>query len=121
MTTDIYSPAHGSQLEHAIVRALIAGLKDAGFEPVKVFDGGEYVQATTERQVLDAVFSVGVSTLHFSPRNDAYSWGTFGVLLVAGNERDIIGDCHRPRSDRDTPRKRFCEAVDEISDRFADA
>lgn len=83
-----------TKIERAIVTALVAELADADYVPVKVWDGGEYVEATSVAQVLDAVFGVDESTVHFAPRGAADNWGKRGVFLVCGNGEDLISDHH---------------------------
>lgn len=83
-----------SKIERAIVAALVDECSKAGFVPVKVWDGGEYVEATTLDAVIDAVFSVDESTVHFAPAGDLVRWGKFGVFLVCGNGEDLISDNH---------------------------
>ena len=103
----IYVPQFGAPLEHAIVRKLLDVMRNAGFVAVAVWDDEEYVYANgvtglskdptsvmSTREVLDAVFSVGVSTLHFAPAGKLNAWGSHGVLLVTGNNEDIISDHH---------------------------
>lgn len=107
MTTEIHSPEYGSKIEHEIVRVLLKHAKAAGYVPVKVWDGGEYVEATTEREVLDAVFAVCTSTVHFAPEANQSTWGNLGVFLVVGNEQDLISDWHDHRHEYSA----FSEAV----------
>ncbi len=80
--------------EKAILSDLITSLKSAGFVPVNVWDGGEYVDATTLDQVWDAVDSVDESTIHFARVEEPTKWGRLGVLCVSGNGCDIISDYH---------------------------
>ncbi len=81
-------------VEKTIVRVLHAELKKAGFVPVKVWDGGEYVDTNRLRDVLDAVFSVDTSTIHFAPVSDPSKWGNLGVYVVCGNGADLLSDWH---------------------------
>lgn len=108
-TDEIYAPQFGTNLEHAIVRALVAELHKAGFVPVRVWNEGEYVKVKDMRSILDAVFSVSAPTLHFAPAADPKGWGRLGVLLVIGNERDIISDYHAGNAE-------FCAAIERVSD-----
>ena len=82
------------KFEHAIVKALVYKLAAAGFVPVKVWDGGEYVEARTADEVIDAAFSVDEATIHFAPQGAPEKWGRFGVFVVPGNGADIISDFH---------------------------
>lgn len=88
------------KLERAIVVALIDELSKAGYVPVAVWDGGEYVptkdpqEAMTTDAAIKAVFAVDESTLHFAPKDAIEDWGATGVFLVGGNGEDIISDWH---------------------------
>lgn len=80
-------------LEKKIVRGTVRRLKEAGFLATQVWDGGEYVKVRTEEEVLDAVFSVDDSTVHFdggAGDNDH----SHGVLFILGNGQDVISDYH---------------------------
>lgn len=100
-----------TKIERAIVTALVAELGAADYVPVKVYDGGEYVEATSVAQVLDAVFSVDESTVHFAERGDADNWGKRGVFLVCGNGEDLISDWHTRDALFDAAVKRAVERI----------
>ena len=113
----VYVPEHGAPMEHAIVRALLKTLDEAGFVPVAVWDGEEYVavwsgddyeprgsdgnlklwRALTDREALDVVFATSDCTLHFAPTGKLEPWGNHGVYLVVGNGEDIISNTHMHR------------------------
>lgn len=82
------------KIETAIVTALVEELKAAGYVPVKVYDGGEYVKAPDLAGVLEAVFSVDESTINFAPAGEPKKWGKLGVFIVGGNGEDCISDYH---------------------------
>jgi len=93
------------KLERRIVRTLIQELAAAGYLPVKVWDGGEYVAVSALDETMDAVFAVDDSTIHFAPKDKPEEWGRRGVLIIGGNGEDIISDWH-------CGDKKFSEAVD---------
>ncbi len=78
----------------------------AGFVPVTVWDGGTYEpqgechgrnvvpRQLSAAEVIEAVFAVDESTIHFAPAYDLEAWGGLGVFCVGGNGRDFIGDAH---------------------------
>lgn len=76
------------ELERKIVRHIVRELRSAGFQPTQVWDGGEYVPATTEAQVMNAVFAVDDATVHFDGgRGD--NEHSHGVYFVLGNGIDV--------------------------------
>lgn len=81
-------------IETAIITRLCAALASAGFVPAKVWDGGEYVATPDLAAVLDAVFAVDESTIHFAPTGKPDAWGRLGVFVVCGNGQDIVSDYH---------------------------
>lgn len=83
-----------TMVERRLVRQIVRECKKAGFVPVKVWDDGDYVPATNEAAVLEAVFSVSVSTIHFAPKDNLKRWGNLGVMIVCGNGVDCISDWH---------------------------
>lgn len=80
-------------LEKKIVRGTIRRLKEAGFLATQVWDGGEYVKVRTEEEVLEAVFSVDDSTVHFDG-GKGENKHSHGVLFILGNGCDVISDYH---------------------------
>jgi hypothetical protein len=99
-------------LEIAIVCLLIDELREGGYVPVAVWDGDGYnyspkTSAGAKRnkhgcmpvemsvaEVLDVVFGVDNSTIHFAPAACLDDWGDFGVAIVGGNGVDCIVDHH---------------------------
>lgn len=82
------------KIERTLVRVTIAEMRKAGFVPVSVYDGGEYVPAKTRAAVLDAVFAVDTSTIHFAPVDALEAWGCLGVYVVCGNGTSCLSDWH---------------------------
>lgn len=80
------------KLERAIVRALLAELRRARYLPVKVWDGGEYVNTPDADSVIAAVFAVDEATIHFEPMSLRARGGNRGVAIVLGNGEDCISD-----------------------------
>ena len=104
-----------ARLEHAIVHALIAELATAGFVPVQVWDGEEYVAACDAQAVIEAVFAVDdTPTIHFAPAADPSAWGKLGVMVAPGNGQDLIVDYHCGDAS-------FSAAIDRVCDRISEA
>ncbi len=82
-----------SAIEKKITRRLVRACVAAGFVPRCVHDGEEYVPAATCEKAIEAIESTGMGTLHFERKSDG-KWGAFGVLLITGNEEDIMSDWH---------------------------
>lgn len=80
-------------LERHIVTHLVEACRKAGFLPQSVWDGEEYVKCKSATQVLDAVFAVDVSTIHFD-HGRGNNKLSHGVLIVLGNGVDCISDWH---------------------------
>jgi hypothetical protein len=80
-------------IEKKIVRHIIRELRAAGYEPTLVWDGGEYVKATTEQAVMDAVFAVDDATVHFDG-GKGDNEHSHGVYFVLGNGIDVYSDSH---------------------------
>lgn len=83
-----------TKIERAIVTRLVSDLDAVGFIPVCVYTGEDYEPANTLETVLEHVFSVDESTIHFAPKSDPGKWGKFGVFCVCGNGADLISDYH---------------------------
>jgi hypothetical protein len=109
MTTRAEALARRIEMEQSIVRHLVRELKKAGYLPSQVWDSEEYVKATTETQVLDAVFAVEDSTIHFDAGKGANRRHSHGVLIVLGNACDCISDYH-------TGDKDFAAVVDAVGE-----
>ena len=77
-------------IERKVVRNLIRTAKKHGYSLLRVWDGGEYVPTTTEREALEAVFSVDESLIRFKhPEEDK----THCAVIVLGNSGwDAIAD-----------------------------
>lgn len=112
--------------ERVIITALLRDMREDGYQPAAVWDGGAYVMAhgtfdersqrlhssqcpdtaapdhivrpMTDEEVFAAVDSVDESTLHFTNKN-ATTWGSRGVLLILGNGEDVISDYHDARGE----------------------
>lgn len=78
--------------EAKILRKIIRALKKAGTPVVSVFDGAEYVDVETERQVFEQVFNLDESFLYTADG----SW----VRFTMGNEQDCITDYTTDLEDR---------------------
>lgn len=114
-TEGLYVPRFGAALEHAIVRHLLGTLRGAGFVPVCVWDSERYVRATTQEEVLNAIFEVDADvTLHFGRGGDPEgTWGAMGVMLVQGNGLDLISDWHSAPEDFDRAVWKAVDALEE--------
>jgi hypothetical protein len=99
-----------TQVEKRIVRRLVRELKKAGFAVDSVWDGGEYVKTSTEESVLDAVFSVGLSTIHFDAGKGA-NGKSHGVAIVCGNGYDCLSDWHVSDADFDAAVQRVTDWI----------
>lgn len=75
--------------ERRIVANLIEHLKRAGFHLRSVWDGEEVVAAVTPKQAMELVFNLDEATLHFYKTTPTR---VHAVLLVVGNDCDIISD-----------------------------
>ncbi len=71
-----------------VVRLLITTLRSHGYHPVKVFDGEEFVKATTDDATLDAVFAVDDSTIYFRK----VAGKSQRVMLINCNGDEVISD-----------------------------
>lgn len=78
------------EIERKIVRNLIRTAKEAGFTCVKVYDGEETVKVATEKEAMDAVFSVDESRIYFKHPDDAKA---HCAVIVLGNDGwDCVAD-----------------------------
>jgi len=106
-------------VEKLIIRKTLAVLKKAGFAPVRVWDGGEYVRARCERTVLKVVYSVGCATIHFAPIDKPKEWGSTGVFVVTGNGIDVLSDWHIQDKKFDAAMERVGEYVNQLESQHA--
>lgn len=84
-------------IERRIVAALLVHLSGAGWEPVLVLDGGDGERVSTHAEAIEAVFAVDVS--HVVLRNA--DGRKHSVMLVCGNDEDIISDWSYATGDGD--------------------
>jgi hypothetical protein len=113
----VMSEAHIRQLiERAIVRRLIEEAIGAGFTPVAVFNGDEYIPTPNIGRALDVVFDLDECTLHFGQRGAIAQlpegWGCYGVLIILGNGIDCISDWHCGDDAFNTAVERVCDAIE---------
>jgi hypothetical protein len=102
--------------EEAILKALVEELSIAGFTYVNVWDGEEYRPVSEGyAQLLEEVFAVSDSTVHFAPEDNPEKWGNLGVLLVCGNGEDFISDWHCGNKDFDAALDRVMKRIDNLS------
>lgn len=99
------------QIEQRVVRHLIRELKKAGYRPEWVWDGGDYVSTLTEAQVLEAVFSVDTSTIHFD-FGKGKNGKSHGVYIVCGNGWDCLSDWHVGDDDFARAMETVCAWID---------
>jgi hypothetical protein len=78
------------KIEARVVRHLMRTAKRHGYRLVRVFDGEEYVKTTTEREVLDAVFSVDISTIFFKHPEEPK--GHCAVIVLGNDGWDCVAD-----------------------------
>lgn len=68
-------------MERKLVTHLCKTMREHGWVPIKVDDGGEMVWCVTDEDVLDVVFSVDESTIHFKKGGVRH-----GAYIVLGND-----------------------------------
>jgi hypothetical protein len=73
--------------EKKIVSDLYNTLKHAGWNLFKVFDGEESYSVSAKQELFDAVDSVEYTWAYFRKNGK-----THGVMLIPGNDGDIISD-----------------------------
>ena len=78
------------KIERAIVTALVDEAAKVGYIPDSVWDGGEYVPVADLNSVLEAVFAVDNSTIHFVPRAGPESASSHGVFVVCGRSMPFL-------------------------------
>lgn len=61
--------------------------------------------------MLDAVFSVDTSTIHFAPVGALDAWGSLGVYVVCGNGTSCLSDWH-------TSNPKFAAAMEKVMQRI---
>lgn len=105
------------KVERAIVTCLVQDLSKAGYDAIKVWDGEEYIDTGTVEDVIDAVFAVGNSTIHFQRAKGARGkkWGKTGVYIVCGNGEDCISDWHCEDGDFDAAVSAVCKKIDNLT------
>lgn len=105
---DCYYAHERLRIEERMIRSLIRRLKREGWRPTRVNDGGdELISVATERQALDAIFSVDEAALGFSKGSAHHS-----VYIVLGNGGDCIADWGYAAGDVDG----FDAVMDRITD-----
>ena len=95
------------ETERKIVRRVIRSLRAAGYFATEVWDGGEYVKVSSEKEIIDAVFAVDDATVHFDGGKGANNH-SHGVYFVLGNGLDVISDYH-------CGDKEFSDVVDRVT------
>jgi hypothetical protein len=100
------------KLESTIIRALIRSLKAENWKAISVFtDCHETVR--TEKEALDAVFSVDESTVTFERDGKRH-----GVLLILGNAQDVICDYDFTDGDPDGWNALMDRVTDDLMERY---
>ena len=77
-------------IERKVVRNLIRTAKKHGYSLKKVWDGYESLAITTEREALDAVFSVDESTILFKHPEEPKAH--CAVIVLGNSGWDAIAD-----------------------------
>lgn len=78
-------------IERKVVRKLVRVAKAHGYEPTKVYDGGdEPVKVRLEREVLDAVFAVDDCLVYF--KHPAEAKAHCAVIVLGNSGWDCIVD-----------------------------
>lgn len=83
--------------ERRIVFALLTYLETHGFEVRRVYDGDDYTECTTPKEAMELIFNLD----EVSVRVRKSGFGEHGVLLIMGNDNDIISDWTFHDDDRD--------------------
>lgn len=80
-------------IERRVVRKMIRAMKAAGWIAVRVFDGEENVRCRSEREVMDAAFSVDESCVKFSKELPSGEKLLRSAAIALGNDGyDAIAD-----------------------------
>lgn len=95
-------------LESRIIRRFIREAKKDGWTVDSVFDGEETIPTTTERAVLESVFSVDESAIRF--RHTTRNRRSF-VAVVLGNGIDCLVDCGESMSATYDRVADYCETL----------
>lgn len=90
------------ETERLIVSKLIDIAAEHGWKVHSVFDSEEYVRTRTKAEALDAIFAVDEATLRFTHPDCGSKLR--GVLLVLGNDMDVVSDWSYPDEDNDLGR-----------------
>lgn len=79
-------------LERKVVRRLIRVAKAAGWSIPVVYDGGENVKCSSEKDVMDAVFAVDESYIRFRKMIDGKMIGCTAFIVLGNDGYDAICD-----------------------------
>lgn len=82
--------------ERRIVANLAAHMERAGWKVQGVHDGDEFVKADTAKAAMELIFDLDVARLYFEKGEAEH-----GVLLVLGNDLDIVSDWGYSEGDGD--------------------
>lgn len=85
--------------ERRVVANLIAHLEVNGFTVVGVDDCEEYEEVSTMKEAMEVVFNLDLAHLHV--RKAGVTESDHSVMLVMGNDLDIIGDWNYHPGDPD--------------------
>lgn len=107
------------KLEAKVIRGLIRGLKEEGWRPSAVDDGGEIIQVRNETQAMDAVFAVDESWLTFEhPSGTHHDARRHSVQIVLGNGVDCIPAYGMSRTEEDGWNALMERLTDELYDKY---
>ncbi len=82
--------------ERRIVANLIAHMERAGWKVQGVHDGDQFDKADTAKGAMELIFNLDIARLYFEKGAEEH-----GVLLVLGNDMDIISDWNYSKGDAD--------------------
>lgn len=82
--------------ERRIVANLIAHMERAGWKVQGVHDGDGFDKADTMKAAMELIFNLDLARLYFEKGDDEH-----GVLLVLGNDLDIVSDWGYSEGDTD--------------------
>lgn len=79
------------ELERWVVDHLISATARHGYQPTRVWDGGDWVKTPDRASMADAVFSVDACQAYF--RHPAQPKGHCVVIIFGNDGWDAIADC----------------------------
>lgn len=79
-------------IEKRVVRKLVRVAKAAGWSIPYVYDGGENVKCESEKDIMDAVFSVDESWIKFRKEIDGKMIGCVAYIVLGNDGYDAICD-----------------------------